>query len=73
MTRNTINQTPHELGYRMPAEWEKQDSVWLQWPGRHPAAGRKDDYSYQMKMEKTWMLICWEIHQQAAQYTRAQL
>jgi len=65
MTRNTINQTPRELGYRMPAEWEKQDSVWLQWPGRHPAARRKDDYSYQMKMEKTWMLMCWEIHQQA--------
>lgn len=64
MTRNSINQTPRELGYRMPAEWEKQDSVWLQWPGRHPSASRKDDYSYQMEMEKTWMLMCWEIHQQ---------
>lgn len=24
--------TPKELGYRMPAEWEPQDSVWLVWP-----------------------------------------
>jgi agmatine deiminase len=24
--------TPRELGFRMPAEWEKQESVWLVWP-----------------------------------------
>jgi agmatine deiminase len=24
--------TPQELGYRMPAEWEKQDAIWLSWP-----------------------------------------
>jgi agmatine deiminase len=24
--------TPLELGYRMPAEWEKHDAVWLAWP-----------------------------------------
>lgn len=24
--------TPNELGYSMPAEWEKHDSVWLAWP-----------------------------------------
>jgi agmatine deiminase len=24
--------TPRELGYRMPAEWEKHDSIWLSWP-----------------------------------------
>ncbi len=51
MTSILTDQTPRELGYRMPAEWEKQASVWLQWPGRHPAADRKDDSSYQMKME----------------------
>jgi agmatine deiminase len=25
-------QTPASLGYRMPAEWERQEAVWLSWP-----------------------------------------
>ena len=28
------NQTPAELGFRMPAEWERQEAVWLSWPHR---------------------------------------
>ncbi len=24
--------TPKELGYRMPAEWERQEAVWISWP-----------------------------------------
>ena len=24
--------TPHELGYRMPAEWELHEATWLAWP-----------------------------------------
>ena len=28
--------TPKQLGYRWPAEWERQASVWLSWP-RNPA------------------------------------
>ena len=24
--------TPAELGYRMPAEWEKQEAIWYSWP-----------------------------------------
>src|SRR5208283_619081 len=27
-----LNQTPRELGYRMPAEWSKHEAVWLSWP-----------------------------------------
>jgi agmatine deiminase len=26
--------TPRELGYRMPAEWERHDATWLSWPRR---------------------------------------
>ncbi len=25
-------QTPHELGYRMPAEWDRHEATWLAWP-----------------------------------------
>ena len=28
------NQTPAALGFRMPAEWERQEAVWLSWPHR---------------------------------------
>lgn len=28
----TVNKTPLELGYRMPAEWEKHEAIWLSWP-----------------------------------------
>src|SRR5262245_12568980 len=24
--------TPAELGFRMPAEWERQEAVWFSWP-----------------------------------------
>ena len=27
-----MNSTPKSLGYRMPAEWEKQEAIWLSWP-----------------------------------------
>ena len=27
-----MNQTPKSLGFRMPAEWEKQEAVWISWP-----------------------------------------
>lgn len=28
----TGRQTPSDLGYRLPAEWEPQQAVWLSWP-----------------------------------------
>ena len=27
-----MTQTPKSLGFRMPAEWETQEAVWLSWP-----------------------------------------
>jgi len=27
-----MTETPHQLGYRMPAEWETHEATWLAWP-----------------------------------------
>ena len=37
--------------YRMPAEWEQHDAVWLQWPDRSMAQ------HHQMKLEGTWLAM----------------
>ena len=29
-----VERTPAELGYRMPAEWERHEATWLSWPRR---------------------------------------
>lgn len=65
MTDSIGKETPRQLGFRMPAEWEAHAAIWLQWPGRHPAAADADDYSYQMRLEKTWVLMAYEIHRRA--------
>ncbi len=65
MARMTENRTPRELGYRMPAEWERQSAVWFQWPASHPTASDVAALSYQMKLEKTWLLMAWEVHRHA--------
>lgn len=30
--KSSERRTPRDLGYRMPAEWEKHDATWLAWP-----------------------------------------
>ena len=32
MTKNKDGKTPGEMGYRMPAEWERHEATWLGWP-----------------------------------------
>lgn len=32
MTRSSPNETPHSLGFKMPAEWEPHEATWLGWP-----------------------------------------
>lgn len=29
-------ETPASIGYRMPAEWEPQEAIWLSWPSKNP-------------------------------------
>jgi agmatine deiminase len=32
MTKTSEDKTPGEMGWRMPAEWEKHEATWLGWP-----------------------------------------
>jgi agmatine deiminase len=32
MANTTLRKTPAALGFRMPAEWEPQEAIWLSWP-----------------------------------------
>jgi agmatine deiminase len=49
--------TPAEEGYYMPAEWERQDGIWLQWPHNAIGAG------YHMKLEHIWLNLVHALHQ----------
>jgi agmatine deiminase len=31
-SKDKTAQTPHALGFRMPAEWERHEATWLSWP-----------------------------------------
>lgn len=49
--------TPAEAGFYMPAEWEKHEGTWLQWPhdGTHPGA--------QMRLEHIWLVMTEALHE----------
>ncbi len=38
-------------GFRMPAEWERHEGTWLQWPHDDTIPGN------QLKLEKTWLAM----------------
>lgn len=48
MSINTINKSPSDYGFRMPAEWEEHERTWMMWPCREcvwpDMAGTKADY-----------------------------
>jgi len=44
-----FTQTPHELGYFLPAEWDVHEGTWLQWPHDGIYDG------YQVKLERIWL------------------
>ncbi|MDR2719721.1 MAG: agmatine deiminase family protein [Nitrososphaerota archaeon] len=50
--------SPVELGYYMPAEWEKHDAIWLSWP--HDPLTFPDCVE---KVEETYVQIIKEIHE----------
>jgi agmatine deiminase len=50
--------TPRELGYRMPAEWEKHDAIWLAWPYDPTTFPDRVE-----KVEETYVQIVKAIHE----------
>jgi len=54
-----MNQTtPRSLGYRMPAEWEPQEAIWLSWP--HNEVTWPD--SMLAQVERTYIEIISALH-----------
>ena len=48
--------------FRMPAEWEKQNGIWLQWPHEDRSRG------YQRKLEAMWLEMTETLKQQGSVY-----
>jgi agmatine deiminase len=50
--------TPSELGYRMPAEWEQHEAIWLAWPYDPTTFPDRVE-----KVEETYVQIIKQIHE----------
>ena len=53
-----MTKTPAHSGYYMPAEWEKHEGTWLQWP-----QDNKLYRGYELKLEKIWLSMLDALHQ----------
>jgi len=52
-----MRNTPAQAGFHMPAEWEKHESTWLQWP-------HDDTYrGHQMRLEHLWLAMTQALHE----------
>lgn len=52
-----MKDTPAQAGFYMPAEWEKHEGTWLQWPQD------KVYRSYELKLEGMWLAMVDALHQ----------
>lgn len=71
-------QTPRQLGYRMPAEWEPHARCWMAWPhspvawrGRHPEA--KAALARLAATIAEWEPVCMLVHPDDEHEVRARL
>lgn len=53
----TVKDTPAQAGFYMPAEWEKHEGTWLQWP--HDATHR----GHQIRLEYLWLAMTQVLHE----------
>jgi agmatine deiminase len=52
-----MKRTPAQAGFHMPAEWEKHEGTWLQWPHDDTYAG------HQMRLEHIWLAMTLALHE----------
>lgn len=52
-----MEKTPSQNGFYMPAEWEKHEGTWLQWPHENRYKG------YQMRLETIWLAMTEALHE----------
>ena len=52
-----MRNTPAQAGFHMPAEWEKHEGTWLQWPHDDTHEGS------QMRLEHVWLAMTEALHQ----------
>ena len=52
-----MTNTPLQAGFYMPAEWEKHEGTWLQWPHDDTYPGR------QIHLENIWLMMTQTLHQ----------
>ncbi|HLN89608.1 MAG TPA: agmatine deiminase family protein, partial [Candidatus Binatia bacterium] len=55
---SSVGKTCRDLGYTMPAEWEKHDAIWLSWPYDETTFPDRVD-----RVEVTYVQIIKEIHE----------
>lgn len=51
-----MRNTPAQAGFHMPAEWERHEGTWLQWPQEKGYRG------YQLKLEGMWLQMVDALH-----------
>ena len=52
-----MSSTPAQAGFRMPAEWERHEGTWLQWPHDDTHMGQ------QMRLEHIWLAMTQVLHE----------
>jgi agmatine deiminase len=52
-----VRSTPAQAGFYMPAEWEKHEGTWLQWPHDSTYPG------HQMRLEHIWLAMTQALHE----------
>ncbi len=52
-----MTNTPAQAGFHMPAEWERHEGTWLQWPHDHTYP------DHQMRLEHIWLAMTRVLHE----------